>query len=214
MIKSNWDNIPILKMKIFKFFPLIPLVLFFLFVSVFVIVRERQGRGTNKSTKVATISQEKVVSAVLSAQTSTDGWVTYKDPDLGISYLYPKDFLIEHKDSDIFVYIQRPSGKTKPSLQIVSRKLSNNDSINTQAEKDINEYLEKGSVLIDTINPISIGSVTGITFQLSEKSSENTYYYIPLGNNKFVEIISLDEGSVTPDIISILDRIVYSITLN
>lgn len=203
-----------MKTKIFVF-------LFFLgLVSVSVIVyssdkKESQNDLVSANTELSSALQiPSSTPTVLSASTSINesDWKSYGDSTLGISFSYPKDFnLVKNQDA---VIIQKKDNT--PLINISIRDLKENETVNTVSEKDINEKVEKsqGEITIsETIEPIAIGPITAITYKLHEKTDDNTYFYLPKNDKEFLEIVILGENNLTPEELTAVDNIVYSIVV-
>ena len=155
--------------------------------------------------------------AVLSATTPDDlgEWKKYEDTKSGYSLSYPGEFNLQNEESGIAIY-KKDNDKQIILIDIKERSLVETETINTAAEKDINEKISKNPEkfsVSETITPIAIGSITAFTFKLVEISGENTYFYIPRGDKNFLEISIRGENNLSASEISLVDRIVYSLEI-
>ena len=92
--------------------------------------------------------------------------------------------------------------------------LSGKDTINTIAEQSVNLKMEKMGdrfKLLETISPVSIGSLTGVTFTSEEYSKEITYFYVPQGLGYILITNSTDTSDW--DLLATSDDIIYSLEL-
>ncbi|KKT68948.1 MAG: hypothetical protein UW64_C0006G0004 [Microgenomates group bacterium GW2011_GWC1_44_37] len=99
-------------------------------------------------------------------------------------------------------------------ITISSETLPGKDTVNTIAEQDINQKINimgDNFKLLETISPVSIGSITGITYTTAEDSKEITYFYVP----KTLSYLLITNSTDTSDdkLISTSDDIIYSLEL-
>jgi hypothetical protein len=155
-------------------------------------------------------------SAVLSATTGEEpeGWAKYSDLKLKFTLEYPVGFDLKKGTGTVSFFKKDSIGKNTEIIHITERDLAGIETVSTISEKDINEKATKNPdrvSILDTIAPISIGSITAVTFKLNENSSENTYFYIPQNDNRFLEVSILGENNLSPEEISQVDRTVFSL---
>lgn len=202
------------------FFPLLVIVILISFFAILTISKERQNLAESELSNSP--SNPSVSSAgnpvVLSATTTKDmnNWVTYSEPLVGFSFLYPPEFQIKKDTSATLILKRNTSGDFESVIKVLKRDLDSNETVNTVSEKDINAKLDKNIIttsLIETITPISIDKVTAITYKLIENQETNTYFYVPTRADEFIEIIILGENKLTSEDISVIDRVVYSFKL-
>jgi len=201
-------------------FPLLVIAIFVSFFAFLTISKENQNLADSKLADATDPSQIAVSGSpeVLSATTTKDmnSWLKYKDPEFGFSVLYPPEFKINKDSSNLLISKIDSTGKYGTVIKFTSRALMDNETVNTIAEKDINEILDKdplGFALSETITPISIDRTTAITYKLLENKNTSTYFYVPTKGNQFVEVSIIGENSLSPEDISIIDRVVYSLEL-
>ena len=134
---------------------------------------------------------------------------TYIDESLGYKIQYPKDISLE-KEADGSVVL---SGSGL-GITITGGNMSGIDTINTVAERHINEKIAKLGEkfkLSESISPVSIGYQTGITYTSEEASKEITYFYVPQRQGYILLINRTDTSDYS--LISASDDIIYSLEL-
>ncbi len=139
----------------------------------------------------------------------SSGLNIYLDEKQGFRIRYPGDISIK-KESDGSVIFT----KEGLSVTVSKEKLSGKDTINTIAEQSVNLKMEKMGEkfkLLESISPVSIGSLTGITFTAEENSREITYFYVPQKLGYLLITNSTDTSDW--DLISTSDDIIYSLEL-
>jgi hypothetical protein len=139
----------------------------------------------------------------------SSGLNIYQDEKQGFRIRYPGDISITKEDSGTVIFT-----KEGLSVAISAGKLSGKDTINTIAELAVNHKMEKMGErfkLLETISPVSIGSLTGITFTAEENSKEITYFYVPQKLGYLLITNSTDTSDW--DLISTSDDIIYSLEL-
>lgn len=139
----------------------------------------------------------------------SSGLNIYLDKIQGFQVKYPGDISIEKENNGSVVF-------TKEGLSVVISKgtLSGKDTVDTIAERTVNQKMEKMGdkfKLLDSISPVSIGSLTGVTFTSEENSKEITYFYVPQ-KLSYLLIINFTDTS-DQDLISTSDDIIYSLEL-
>ena len=99
------------------------------------------------------------------------------------------------------------------NLSITQDILTENDTINTVIEKAIakrkNELKDK-FILINSISPIALGSVTAQTYTSSENEKIINYYYVPEKDNKYLLLINQTPNGNNADYLTSED-IIYSL---
>lgn len=182
--------------------------------------RENQNSIDVDNTALSTpsLSVPSTHPAVLSASTTQDvnGWRSYEDQQMHFSLSFPDGYSYK-KTKDVLVIFKKSNSEAIiPLISIKERFLKENETINTISEKDIDEKMknDKEPVTIsETITPIAIGSVTAVTFKLHETNGDNSYFYLPEPNNKFLEISIIGENNLSAEDLSSIDGIVYSLEL-
>lgn len=133
-------------------------------------------------------------------------WRNFSDERLRINLQFPGDTDIKReKDGSLLL--------THEGIHItfMAGQIDGTDTLNTLAEKDIDKKKETmgGNFrLIDTISPIAIGSLTGITYSSEESAKVVTYFYVPRGS----EYLLITDRS-DADKLSVSDNIIYSLIL-
>lgn len=134
------------------------------------------------------------------------GWMSYEDTQLGVKIKHPNDFDLK-KEAPGSLTISN----NLINIEISRKEMSDKDIVNTIAEDYINskkEQLGDSFKLLDSISPIAIGLITGVTFSTEEKSAEYTYYYVPLEKSYLLIKDSTDKGHLM-----ISDSIIYSLEI-
>lgn len=139
----------------------------------------------------------------------SSGLNIYLDKIQGFQVKYPGDISIEKENNGSVVF-------TKEGLSVVISKgtLSGKDTVNTVAERTVNLKMEKMGEkfnLLEPISPVSIGSLTGVTFTSEENLKEITYFYVPQELGYLLIVNSTDTSD--RDLISTSDDIIYSLEL-
>ncbi|KKT30857.1 MAG: hypothetical protein UW41_C0010G0048 [Candidatus Collierbacteria bacterium GW2011_GWC2_44_18] len=150
--------------------------------------------------------------ATLGAATNasdSSGLNIYLDKIQEFQVEYPGDISIKKENNGSVVF-------SKEGLSVVISKgmLSGKDTINTIAEQSVNLKMEKMGdrfKLLETISPVSIGSLTGVTFTSEEYSKEITYFYVPQGLGYILITNSTDTSDW--DLLATSDDIIYSLEL-
>lgn len=155
-----------------------------------------------------TVPSTDTLGATTNASDSS-GLNIYLDKIQGFQIKYPGDISIEKENNGSVVF-------TKEGLSVVISKgiLSDKDTVNTVAERAINQKVEKMGdkfKLLESISPVSIGSLTGVTFTSEENSKEITYFYVPQELGYLLIVNSTD--TYDWDLISTSDDIIYSLEL-
>jgi hypothetical protein len=133
----------------------------------------------------------------------------YLDEKQGFRIRYPGDISIKKENNGSVIFT-----KERLSVTISKGMLNGKDTINTVAEQSVNLKMEKigdNFKLLETISPVSIGSLTGVTFTSEEYSKEITYFYVPQDLGYILIINSTDTSD--GDLISTSDDIIYSLEL-
>jgi len=147
------------------------------------------------------------VSTMLATRSSS--WKQFTDDGMGFRIKYP-DGITAKKENSGSLSI----AKDRLSIIISSEILSGKDTINTIAEQDIDQKMNKLGdkfKLLETISPVSIGSNTGVTYTASEDSKEITYFYVPVKTGYLLITNSTD--IYDDKLISTSDDIIYSLEL-
>lgn len=146
-------------------------------------------------------------SAVIFAEIKN--WKTFEDKSLGFNLRYPPDVTLKkHSDKSISL------GKTGLSITISQEKLIEDDTLNLAAEVLANKIISNTksiNSIVDTISPVAIDTVTGLTFTTLENDKEVTYYYVPQGSTYLLITNTTQAGG--SDLLSISDDIIYSLEL-
>lgn len=133
-------------------------------------------------------------------------WNTYTYGNLGLKIKHPSEMDIKTDKEQ--VSLQRDG----INLEITKKSMSSIESVNTVAEKEINEKISKLGdqfKLLETITPIAIGSVTAVTYTSNESGKQASYFLIPFGSD-YIYIKNSTEA--TDDaLVSTSDDIIYSI---
>lgn len=140
---------------------------------------------------------------------ASSGLNIYLDKVQGFQMKYPGDISIEKENNGSVVF-------SKEGLSVVISKgmFSEKDTVNTVAELAVNQKTEKMGdkfKLLETISPVSIGSLTGVTYTSEEYSKEITYFYVPQELGYLLIINSTDTSD--RDLISTSDDLIYSLEL-
>ncbi len=146
----------------------------------------------------------------LGASTSTllpnDSWKTYENKDFRMRLRYPQYMDIQKEAEDL---LNLSGGQI--NIKFFKKDLSDKDTVNTVAEEVINQKIGKLGdkfELIDSISPIAIGQITGVTFTTKESDKVYTYYLVPL-EKSFLTI----EDTTEVDQVSVSDTIIYSLEI-
>jgi|GEM_PF-1554438 len=142
-------------------------------------------------------------------EASVFNWPTFINNYYGYKIKHPLDVSVKNKrNGDISL-----QKSESINLSITQDILTENDTINTIIEKAItkrkNELKDK-FVLINSISPIALGSVTAQTYTSSENGKVINYYYVPAKNNKYLLLINQTPNSNNTDYL-ISEDIVYSL---
>lgn len=143
---------------------------------------------------------------VTTSRVTSDNWEKKDFNDLGFGLQIPPE--VEIKENNLSIEVL---GKGI-SIYISKKNLSEIETINTAAEKDIDKKVNDfgaGFELIDSIAPVAIGSVTGITYTTLENGAEITYFYVP-GNNSYLYIQNKSNPQ-DPEGLTASDNIIYSL---
>ncbi len=137
-------------------------------------------------------------------------WLTYRDDKHHFQFRYPSYIQIKASSDGSLAL-------TYNSLQIyiTPLTLSYIDTVNTMAEKDIDELQKKLGTefkLLETISPIAIGSQTGLTYTTEVSGHEVTSYYIPQDKN-YLLIENKTTENPGESFISLSDDIIYSLEI-
>ena len=144
-----------------------------------------------------------------SLASDSSNWKQYRDENMGFKIRYPEGVAVKKTISGDIVF-----EKESLHLEISHEKLLGKDTVNTIAEQDVNQKMMKmGEMfkLLDTISPVSIGSITGVTYTSKENSQEITYFYVPLDMDYLLLSNSTDTSNGA--LISTSDDIIYSLEL-
>lgn len=173
-------------------------------------------KNYNSQEKIALISPLVAgANTTLPAETpigeSIFGWQIFVNNYYGYKIKHPSEVNIKNKrDGDVSLQ------KSKTiNLSITQDILAENDNLNTNIEKTIEnkkkEYKDKFS-LINTISPISIGSVTAQTYSSIENGTHISYYYVPQKDKKFLIITNYSPNNGGLDYLTSED-IIFSLEL-
>ncbi|KKT40433.1 MAG: hypothetical protein UX47_C0001G0032 [Candidatus Collierbacteria bacterium GW2011_GWA2_46_26] len=136
-------------------------------------------------------------------------WKQYSDRVMGFQIQYPDGITVKKENSGTLTV-----AKDRLIVSISSETLPGKDTVNTVAEQDIDQKMNKMGdkfELLETISPVSIGSITGITYTAEEYSTEITYFYVPKATG-YLFITNLTDIS-DDKLISTSDDIIYSLEL-
>ncbi len=136
-------------------------------------------------------------------------WKTFEDNSFGFTLRYPPEVNLK-------ILSPKSISLTKTGLSItVSREVLAGDStLNLVAESHANKIIsdpKSGNTVVETISPIAIDTITGLTFTTVEANQEITYYYVPLGSSYLLITNSTQPGA--GDLLSTSDDIIYSLEL-
>ncbi|HCQ30861.1 TPA: hypothetical protein DIU27_00565 [Candidatus Collierbacteria bacterium] len=155
------------------------------------------------------IPQPETLGASTTLTRRSSNWKPYSDKVMGFQIQYP-DGITAKKENNGSLTIS----KDGLFITISSETLPGKDTVNTIAEQDINQKINimgDNFKLLETISPVSIGSITGITYTTAEDSKEITYFYVP----KTLSYLLITNSTDTSDdkLISTSDDIIYSLEL-
>lgn len=140
---------------------------------------------------------------------SVFNWPIFINNYYGYKIKHPLDVSVKNrKGGDISL-----QKSESVNLSITQDILTENDTINTVIEKAIakrkNELKDK-FILINSISPIALGSVTAQTYTSSENEKIINYYYVPEKDNKYLLLINQTPNGNNADYLTSED-IIYSL---
>jgi len=160
----------------------------------------------------------KPLASVLSAETSASSsaspsgtWKIFKDEKIGFRIRYPSEIDIKQTADGVYLFSRQDI-----HISLIQGKLAENETINTLAEKQINQKMEKLAdkfKLVDTISDVAIGSLTGISYKSEESQGTSIYFYIPQGSSHYLLINNQIDSPTDQEVVSLSDQIIYSLEL-
>ncbi len=168
------------------------------------VVPPKNEISLNSATESASTPETLGASTTLLSDTSA--WKSYEDSTLEIRIKFPSG-INPKKEINRSLTLFGDLLKINISLE----NLNDKDTVNTLAESNINSKITKmgdSFKLIDSISPISIGEITGVTFTTIEDGQEITYYYVPREKSYLIIKDSTDKS-----LVALSDSIIYSLEI-
>lgn len=140
---------------------------------------------------------------------SVFNWPTFINNYYGYKIKHPLDVSVKNKRGGD-VSLQKSESV---NLSITQDILTENDTVNTVIEKAITKRkneLGDRFILVNSISPIALGSVTAQTYTSSENEKIINYYYVPQKDNKYLLLVNQTPSSNNTDYL-ISEDLIYSL---
>lgn len=148
------------------------------------------------------VSEKELISPVVAGTSnatnpSISGWPVFVNNYYGYKIKHPSNVSIKNQRNGDVILIKEKS----INILITQDTLTENETINTKIEKEIDKKkneLGERFLQIHPISPIAIGLETAQTYTSEENGKKITYYYVPQKNDRYLIITnnSFNDGEV------------------